>query len=343
MRKSVHIQRTFCWVAATCAVLCAALGCRSYSWEEFTAGAARPPVQPRSGPGGKDYAHERVEVQKFGWAARAYYIFTPAEPVPESAPVVVFLHGWSAVEPGPYRAWIDHIVRRGNIVIYPVYQNAFFNLGIWVAATAMQSTKEALDRLEHEGPVRPEVERLAVVGHSMGGSISVNMAVEGARNGLPVPRALMVIQPGAPPWFRMASPEELPEEIRLVVLVGDEDRITGERRARRIFAGARRIPPERKAYGILQSDRYGEPPLVADHFSVCAPHLPEGVTKMRWVAWDFRVDALDFYGYWKLLDALMECAFYGRSCETCTAGTPEFADMGRWSDGRPVKGILTGP
>ena len=40
-------------------------------------------------------------------------------PSPKRAPVVVFFHGWFAVNPGFYGAWIDHLVRNGRIVIFP--------------------------------------------------------------------------------------------------------------------------------------------------------------------------------------------------------------------------------
>ena len=45
-----------------------------------------------------------------------------AVPTPEVAPVVVFNHGWFAVNPGVYGAWIEHMVRKGRIVIAPRYQ-----------------------------------------------------------------------------------------------------------------------------------------------------------------------------------------------------------------------------
>lgn len=35
---------------------------------------------------------------------------------------MIFLHGWSVMQPDLYRAWIDHIVRRGMVVVYPRYQ-----------------------------------------------------------------------------------------------------------------------------------------------------------------------------------------------------------------------------
>ena len=47
---------------------------------------------------------------------------SPPSRRPKTAPVVVFNHGWLAVNPGAYGAWIEHLVRSGRIVIFPRYQ-----------------------------------------------------------------------------------------------------------------------------------------------------------------------------------------------------------------------------
>jgi hypothetical protein len=74
----------------------------------------------------------------------------------------------------------------------------------------------------------------------------------------------------------------------------------------------------------LSSDDHGEPALLADHF---VP-LTNGL--------DVSLDALDWYGTWKLTDALMACAFGGEWCEVALGNTPEQRYMGAWSDGVPV-------
>src|SRR5579859_6313049 len=83
-----------------------------------------PPLQPAIGPGGADYKHKQVVAHMYGTGATRYWIFEPADPVPGDAPLIVFNHGWGAMEPKVYGAWIDHIVKRGNIVVYPVYQDS---------------------------------------------------------------------------------------------------------------------------------------------------------------------------------------------------------------------------
>jgi hypothetical protein len=49
------------------------------------------------------------------------------------------------------------------------------------------------------------------------------------------------------------------------------------------------------------------------------------------------VNALDFYGTWKLFDGLCDAAFYGKNREYALGNTPQQRFMGVWSDGVPVK------
>jgi hypothetical protein len=51
-------------------------------------------------------------------------------------------------------------------------------------------------------------------------------------------------------------------------------------------------------------------------------------------------DALDFYGFWKLFDALTDAAFYGKNRVYALGNTPQQRYMGAGSDGRPVKELV---
>src|SRR5262245_53103621 len=91
--------------------------------ETVAEGSPTPPPPPASGPGSSAEDCCGVVQRTYGSGAELYYLFEPASPAPVGkAPVIVFVHGWQALEPFPYRPWITHLVRRGNIVIYPRYQ-----------------------------------------------------------------------------------------------------------------------------------------------------------------------------------------------------------------------------
>src|SRR4051812_23467778 len=80
---------------------------------------------------------------------------------------------------------------------------------------------------------------------------------------------------------------------------------------------------DRKDLVEVRSDGHGEPLLFASH-----PMPATGVFGT--------LDALDWYGTWKLLDGLMGCAFEGAWCAYALGNTPEQRFMGEWSDGVPV-------
>ena len=109
---------------------------------------------------------------RFGEGAGEVWLFEPSEPRPEKAPVVVFLHGLSATNPRTYGAWIDHLVRRGNTVVYPRFQSGILPRPRTFTRNTLQAYREALVMLESDGHVDPDPERIAVVGHSAGGILA---------------------------------------------------------------------------------------------------------------------------------------------------------------------------
>ncbi|WP_324717339.1 alpha/beta hydrolase [Carboxydochorda subterranea] len=329
-----------------------------------------PPRQPASGPGGRDYSHARVVMSRGGVADREYWIFEPADPAPVQAPVVVFLHGWGAMLPDPYGAWIEHLVRKGNIVVFPRYQATLTTPPRSMTDHAVAAVRQALGQLSSGRHVRPDTRRFAVVGHSLGGVLAANLAVRARYGQLPLPKAVMVVEPGDPPetaiWFARKQPSIMEDYAGidpgtlLLVVAGDADRTVGERTARTVFTLAQ-VAAGNKNYVIVHSDRHGRPALVADHYAPAAlvpqdaPEAPEITVVPAWMqSVALRLlglvtgrvdvtrsvgppDALDYFGFWKLLDALLDAAFYGRCRAVALGDTPEQRFMGTWSDGVPVR------
>src|SRR5258706_15292355 len=87
---------------------------------------ARQPAPPSTGPGANDSRYGDVRKTLHGVGENGYWLFEPVAPMPSEAPVVIFLHGGRGMNPRDPGGWIDHLVKCGKIVIYPVFEKENF-------------------------------------------------------------------------------------------------------------------------------------------------------------------------------------------------------------------------
>ncbi len=322
---------------------------------------ATPPSQPLTGPGGKQYLHAAVTKNRYGTGGKEYWIFEPDSPRPRTAPVIVFLHGWGGMNPLYYGAWVDHLVKRGNIVIYPRYQSTLLTpIGDFTPNT-LHAIKDAVSRLQTEpGHVTADLSKFATVGHSLGGVLAASVAALAKESGLPRVGAVMAVEPGItehPINVPLADLKKLPPETLLLAVAGDQDTLVRDNDAKRIYYESTRVSANNKDYITLVSDSHGTPPLQASHRAPTAHDKSydngEGVgggtaqnsnsvgdttqTSRRSRLDTMMINALDFYGLWKLFDGLCDAAFYNKNREYALGNTPQQRFMGVWSDGVPVK------
>jgi pimeloyl-ACP methyl ester carboxylesterase len=307
-----------------------------------------PPTQPATGPGGAEVAFDGLLAQHFGpqpdgsGEPTGYWLFEPTRPRAGTTsgplPLVLFLHGYDVPSPEWYHAWIDHLVRRGAIVIYPDYQTA--NLPFdpphltatdgTAPNTITHAVRAALIELAHGAHARPDPTRMVVFGHSLGTLLATDYAATAAAQGLPVPAALLLGMPGCTPDCSLAAVSKIPAATRVLVLVGNQDDLAGESEAKGMWAELGQVPADHKDYVRLIGDDHGVPALVADHF------VPTS-TSIQFLAYARgALNAFDWYGTWKFLDALMGCSFAEKDCQYATGNTPQQRFMGTWSDGVPV-------
>ena len=322
---------------------------------------ATPPSQPQTGPGGKQYLHAGVVKNRYGKGGQEYWIFEPDSPKPRSAPVVVFLHGWGGMNPLYYGAWVDHIVKRGNIVVYPRYQAGLLTPIRDFTPNTLHAVKDALSRLKTErGHVSADFTKFATVGHSLGGLLAANIAALASESGLPRVSAVMAVEPGiteSPINVPLADLKKIPAETLLLAVAGDQDTLVRDTDAKRIYYESTSVSKSNKDFVMLVSDSHGRPALQASHRAPTAQDKyydnGEGVgggpaevsnrvgdapqTSRRTRLDTMMVNALDFYGTWKLFDALCDAAFYNKNREYSLGDTPQQRFMGVWSDGVPVK------
>lgn len=260
-------------------------------------------------------------------------IASPPEPAgaggavaPGPHPVVLFISGccrnWLPGLPSApadiTQDWLEHLAREGAIVIHPIVPGPDGEQAI------VATLRDAMAELKRPGHAQPDYARFTVIGWSFGGYFGPVYVATAAAAGLPVPRVLFDIMPGdvAP----LPDLGTIPASTYAIVLTGSDDDPDVTAEARRIWAALGSVPLDHRDFVELMGDTHGSPPLIADHV---APAAGPGET---WAA----TNALDWYGTWKLADALMSCAFAGRWCDYSLGGTPEQRYMGTWSDGVPV-------
>ena len=308
---------------------------------------AAPPTKEEAPPpvlAGAEYPHKAVKRTEIGTGPRSYWLFEPAEPAPASAPVVVFLHGWIAVNPGAYGAWIDHLTRRGSIVIFPRYHADWQTRPSEFLPNAAAAVRDGLDVLRvAPGHVRPDRSRFALVGHSAGGNLAALLAAVAEEQGLPSPKAVVAIMPGEVKPLREPSLARIPATCQLAVVAADSDWVVGDVRARQIFAESTSVPPSHKQYVLYRTDRHGSPPLVANHTAptatLAAFDTGEGPLRSFQMA-KGEVNALDRFGLWRVADVTLEAGFTGRTLVEASGHGAVFRDPRALErrGGRPASG-----
>jgi dienelactone hydrolase len=357
----MHRPVVFC-LALTASLICA------------QARAATPPKQPESGPGGADYDAAPVVKRAVGQASAATYVFHPAAEAAQPRPVVVLLHAWGAANPQFYGGWIEHLARKGNLVLFPRFQEVNRTRPADATAFAGRLVKDALQALVDDPQARPDPQRIAYIGHLAGGAIALNLAADAEGDGLSAPKLVFALMPGgiaSDPKARGIPLEDLSgidSETLVISMSGDRDYLPTDRAGRRILKETTAVPATRKLFMRTGSDDHGFPALSAtlaspaspkadyDAAAIKLPPDPPRDPKQKPPQWRWSADmsltgeqtvltgqmgtnatdALDYYAYWKTFDLAQAAAFDGKDAAALRRD-PKFTEMGSWSDGWPVR------
>ena len=313
-----------------------------------TAGLAQTaPGQPTTGPGGSSYPHGGV-VTKGPYIPPEfqndpdfqYFIFEPARPRPAQAAVVLFLHGYQGHKPAMYWGWIAHMVRKGYTVVWVRWDQG--GVTTWKFADQAQvGWKDALNRLVNntwEGHVPPARDGsgnlvTAMVGHSAGGWLSAVLAARSAElaNGMPMPRAIVAIEPGGPPLIPGGPFEDIDPTTKLVLVAGEDDTNVCIETAKTLWERTAQIPGANRDFLLVRTDTRGTPQQVANHWFPTTAGTLDTAT----------LDTRDFFVTFKLSVGALNCRFKGTDCQYAMGnGAAEQTWMGRWSDSIPVKPML---
>lgn len=282
-----------------------------------------------------------IEIDDFD-SADGYVAYLPKDFELDSIHVIVFNHGWGAHDPMAYGAWIKHLVFQGYAVIFPRYQKSILTWPADFTANAATGINEALKAIEHKHGIIPITDRLILAGHSFGGVISVNLATEWTTFEIPKPAAVFAIQPGHGPFYsgRIGDYSHFPEDIQMIFIVSEHDRITGDKFAREFFELNYGRIHEMNLLTMFK-DRHENEVIKATHDDPLAMDMDMKKGTAFWIPLIGRlkneINQADFYGFWRLLDALADCNFYGKNCDEAIGGTDAQTFMGYWNDGTPIR------
>ncbi len=306
------------------------------------------PPQPTSGPGGSNYIHQSVTKNKYGSGGTAYWLYEPANPKPDSANVIIFNHGWGALNPACYGKWIEHLVRKGNLIIFPKWQYDLNTFPQYFTPNATTAVKDAVNELAGNNHVKPRYYNTAYIGYSFGGVISANLAILADSAGIPAPKALLVCNGGngGTQGSLLPTYSDMPD-IKLLIISGENDVVVADTFGRMLFDSTMMVNPLFKNHITQYYDGHGSPVIEATHnepISWDSAYWSSDFFDNNWVVnasyGVSKSDAVDFFCYWKFADAIADCAFYGTNCQYVFCKTPEEKFMGNWSDNIPVKELF---
>ena len=275
-----------------------------------------PPAQPADGPGGRTRPHaSALELQP----GERFLLLWPDDPVPPVAPVVIFVPDAERAEAESYLSWLVHMARGGAIVIAPRLEGGPAD---WPLVAA-DRVREALGALRQAGGPQPAA-GAAYAGDGPGALLAAGMGSAWLPERLPPPRAVMMAAPRQVDGLPMGDLRRLPGDALVLVVSGDEEPLPAALE-RELWAGLAEIPGTWRQFVRVRSDRHGTPALVA------------GPGMARTDGAGATLDALDWFGTWKWLDALVGCAYLRLDCAYALGDTPEQRAMGYWADGTPVR------
>jgi len=285
----------------------------------------------------------------------------------------VVLHSWGAANPQFYGGWIEHLARKGNLVLFPRFQDVNRTRPADATALAAGLVKDALASLANDPEARPDLQRLAYLGHLAGAAIAVNLAAGAAEDGLPEPKLIFAVMPGGIAsddkgrGIQLEDLSTINSSTLLIAMSGDRDSIPTDRAAKRLLKEATGIPATRKLFMRAGSHDHGFPTVTATLASPGSPKAeydaaavkvppdppkdPKQKNTFRWSA-DMALtgeqtvlaaqmasnvtDSIDYYAYWKTFDMALAAAFSGSDAAALKRDA-KLIDMGTWSDGWPVR------
>lgn len=275
--------------------------------------------QPKQGFGSSDYTFDSVTFKyvELDKIAQNYWLFEPVNDSNKPLNVVVFTHGYSAKNPGVYGAWIEHLTKKGNIVIFPRYQYNFTTTTHYFTGNAATAVKHAVNELKTNVKYQSvNTENAFYVGHSYGGVISANMALKYKEFELPKPIGLMMCNPGTGGFnggrYRYKKYAAMDTTIPIIMIDGEKDRVVKGRFPKKLYKYLK-TDKNKIAYITQLRQKTDSINITAYHNACLAPDDKyNSITNSIQIRKGLKigkVSAVDYFMFWKLADELMDYGF----------------------------------
>lgn len=338
--------------------------------------AQERPTQPPKPDYSAVYTSPHYDVRHAGQCSEGSFIrsYVPLNPYRDAdgrLKVVVFLHGFCMGAAEIYHSHLVHLVQQGYYVFFPTYHHGFCRFQSLLPMTLLELS-QGLFRpfpLSPRGWLRGAITSVSaafeyaglktesvdtyVYGHSLGGLFALSWPAY-AGNMVPgslLPRQVLAADPipdseSLIPTLVRLTGERIGAfydrvdvidtgsvlKVPVAILHGASDTLVPAKRAwTRPFSA---IASTEKRFYCSQSDNHGIPALVADHVqsAIDTSFLPDWMAMMS-VGGVASENNLDWRYIWSALDQVIRGG--------ARADRLEF-DMGAWSDGTPIKPILSG-
>lgn len=256
-----------------------------------------------------DYTYDQIGTLSKDQDEKGYNIYYPVASATIETPVVLFIHGYGAINPMIFGEWISHLVRQGNVVIYPRYQKNLLSPSTEEFTSLVGNAyRNALEDLKSIPNIQISKDHF-IVGHSYGGVITANIALKYKELNLPKPRAIFSCEPGHGPLTGGVEPDysAMDPTIPMVILVGDDDWTVGDEFGKRLYYETDMDQP--KFLLRQKAASYDTFSITASHYEPYAINEQfdnghRNITFSRAMKMG-KLDAVDYHAYWRILDQLI--------------------------------------
>jgi acetyl esterase/lipase len=297
---------------------------------ENVSGAVVNPIDSGFGADGS-FSMKKFTCRNPDFPEQNVYVFLP-ESICAPVPILLFLHGYNGGDPSYFSHFIPHIVSNGIGVIFPTYSSF----------PTVNNPDDIMDkyRMLYSGIYETlrlygnyfDTTNVGIFGHSFGGGAVPWIALKFfSEKGWGQKSAFLFV---SAPWYVYGINDsgflKLPSNLKASIVTYNDDAFNDHQMAVSMFLHLN-VPLSEKRFFTFFSDTLDSMIQSANHF------VPYGIENINGVQ-----DNLDYFGIFKLFDALSSYSFSGNiDAKKCALGKKSELQSwtGVWPDGTPVKPI----